>query len=320
MGAVAVCSGGNQTFSFSPQPGYSVAGVSVNGVPQGALASYTFANVTADQNINVTFVEVSNALPTISDVPDQTIVINASTGILPFTVGDAESLPGNLIVTGVSSNLALVPNENIVIGGSGNDRTVSVTPASDQFGTVTITLTVSDGELEASDSFVLTVDDTFTTWQKQKFGIDWEDPAIAGPQADPDFDGKPNSFEFALNGNPRDGSDTGLWFARLGDGADGDSDEELILICAVRRGAVFSANADGAQESALVEGMSYLVEGATDLSGVWNSAVGFAGFTESAPPGSNLPDLSGTGWHYAEFSGFNSLPVRGFMRIGVQTP
>jgi hypothetical protein len=280
------------------------------------ISGYKQRGVAGIQIVNVT----TNSAPSISDVADQTVEMNTPTAVLPITVDDSETPATALVVIGSSSNLGLVPNENIVIGGSGNDRTVSVTPASDQFGTVTITLTVSDGELEASDSFVLTVDDSFTTWQKQKFEIDWDDPAIAGPQADPDLDGKPNSFEFALNGNPRDGSDTGLWFARLGDGADGDSDEELILICAVRRGAVFSANVDGAQESALVEGMSYLVEGATDLSGVWNSAVGFVGFTESAPSGSNLPDLSGTGWHYAEFSGFNSLPVRGFMRIGVQTP
>ena len=55
------------------------------------------------------------------------------------------------------SNTTLVPNANIVFGGSGANRTVTVTPAANQSGTATITVTVSDGALTASDTFVLTV-------------------------------------------------------------------------------------------------------------------------------------------------------------------
>ncbi len=50
-----------------------------------------------------------------------------------------------------------MPAANIVLGGSGANRTVTVTPASNQSGSATITLTVSDGSLTASSSFVLTV-------------------------------------------------------------------------------------------------------------------------------------------------------------------
>ena len=41
-----------------------------------------------------------------------------------------------------SSNAALVPDANIVFGGSGANRTVTVTPLADVFGTATITVTV----------------------------------------------------------------------------------------------------------------------------------------------------------------------------------
>ena len=44
-----------------------------------------------------------------------------------------------------SSNPTLVPNANIVFGGSGANRTVTLTPAPDQTGNSTITLNVSDG-------------------------------------------------------------------------------------------------------------------------------------------------------------------------------
>ena len=61
-------------------------------------------------------------------------------------------------MTGGSSNTALVPTANIVFGGSGANRTVTITPAANQTGTATITLTVSDGDGgTASDTFVLTV-------------------------------------------------------------------------------------------------------------------------------------------------------------------
>jgi subtilisin-like proprotein convertase family protein len=102
-------------------------------------------------------VNAVNTPPTISDIADRGIVQNTSTGAIPFTVGDAETAPGSLTLSGSSSNTTLVPNGNIVFGGSGANRTVTVTPAANQTGTATITVTVSDGIANASDSFVLTV-------------------------------------------------------------------------------------------------------------------------------------------------------------------
>ena len=63
-----------------------------------------------------------------------------------------------MTVAASSSNTALVPAANIVVGGTGANRTVTITPAPNQSGTATITLTVTDGNgATASDSFVLTV-------------------------------------------------------------------------------------------------------------------------------------------------------------------
>jgi len=73
-------------------------------------------------------------------------------------VGDVETPVANLTVSGSSSNMTLVPNGNIVFGGSGANRTVTITPAADQTGTTTITVTVTDeGGLTAMDTFLLTV-------------------------------------------------------------------------------------------------------------------------------------------------------------------
>src|SRR5207253_1871104 len=74
-----------------------------------------------------------------------------------FTIGDAQTAAGSLIVSGASSNPTLVPNANIVFGGSGANRRAEERRARNQSRTATITVTVSDGSLAASDSFVLTV-------------------------------------------------------------------------------------------------------------------------------------------------------------------
>ncbi len=98
-----------------------------------------------------------NDAPTISNIVNRTVNEDTSTGAVAFTVGDVETAAGSLTLTGTSSNTALVPVANIVLGGSGADRTVTVTPAANQSGSTTIRITVSDGVASAFDEFVLTV-------------------------------------------------------------------------------------------------------------------------------------------------------------------
>ncbi len=54
-GNVMVNKGNEQTFIITPATDYQVADVVVDGIPQGALATYIFANVTADHTIEVSF-------------------------------------------------------------------------------------------------------------------------------------------------------------------------------------------------------------------------------------------------------------------------
>jgi predicted extracellular nuclease len=69
----------------------------------------------------------------------------ASVNGISFTVADAETAVGSLVVSAVSNNVAVVPNANIIVGGSGATRNVRITPAAS--GVATITVTVSDGAL-----------------------------------------------------------------------------------------------------------------------------------------------------------------------------
>ncbi|MDE3245110.1 MAG: PKD domain-containing protein [Acidobacteriota bacterium] len=58
-GAVTVNSGASQSFAIAPNAGYSVGAVTVDGVSQGAVASYTFSNVAANHTIAASFAPTS---------------------------------------------------------------------------------------------------------------------------------------------------------------------------------------------------------------------------------------------------------------------
>jgi hypothetical protein len=51
----------------------------------------------------------------------------------------------------------LIPNTGLVFGGSGANRTLTLTPVAGQTGSSTITMTVNDGQNTSSSSFQLTV-------------------------------------------------------------------------------------------------------------------------------------------------------------------
>ena len=119
------------------------------------------ANCTLDQFIicnDLDFIPGvgGNTAPGISSFSARAIAEDTSTGPIAFTVSDAET-PGSLVINTASSNPSLVPSANMTIGGTGTNRTLTVTPALNQSGTATITVSVSDGSLSATRTFMLTV-------------------------------------------------------------------------------------------------------------------------------------------------------------------
>lgn len=105
-----------------------------------------------------------NDPPRISSIDDLSIPPNTSTGPLGFTISDEETLAGSLNVTASASDTNLVPAVagSITLGGTGTNRTVAVQPAAGRTGAATITVTVSDGNVATSESFVLHVTQTNT--------------------------------------------------------------------------------------------------------------------------------------------------------------
>lgn len=95
--------------------------------------------------------------PTVTAITDTAILSDSNTGAISFTIGDPDTSVDSLVVSAASSDQAIVPDTNIALGGSGANRTVTVTPLAGQFGSVTITLGVSDGTATTQESFGLTV-------------------------------------------------------------------------------------------------------------------------------------------------------------------
>jgi uncharacterized repeat protein (TIGR02543 family) len=106
-GSVLVNSGASQSFTITPASGFQVDAVTVNGITQGAITTYTFTNVTADQSINATFKPIiytitasAGANGTIS--PSGSVLVNsgASQG---FTITPASGFQVDVVtVNGVS--------------------------------------------------------------------------------------------------------------------------------------------------------------------------------------------------------------------------
>src|SRR6185295_9077517 len=91
----------------------------------------------------------------LADISDKTT--NEDTSIT-ITFGVSDTSPPITAVTASSSDQALVPNANLVLSGTGNTRSLQITPAADQNGAVLITVNITllvGGT--ATDTFTLTV-------------------------------------------------------------------------------------------------------------------------------------------------------------------
>lgn len=144
-------SGANRTVTITPVPGLLGTTTITLTLADGDGGSVT-------DTFDVVVVPIPNSAPTISPISNLAIDEDTSTTPLAFVIGDAETALNSLILGVTSSNTTLVPNANILLGGSGADRNLTIAPAANRFGSTTITLTVTDaGGLIATTSFLLTV-------------------------------------------------------------------------------------------------------------------------------------------------------------------
>jgi len=90
--------------------------------------------------------------PAISSIADRTIDEDHSTGAIGFALSDVDSDLNLCTVTATSGNPALIPNDvtHIVPGGTGANRTITLTPLDNAYGDAVITITVDDQDGEAT--------------------------------------------------------------------------------------------------------------------------------------------------------------------------
>jgi hypothetical protein len=175
-GIVIAGSGTNRTVAVTPlaeQVGGTVITVSVTD-EDGLSTNASF------------FIYVFNTPPMIYGLSNVVLFPNSATVPLPFTITDAETPGYNLALNASSSNTNLVPVQNILFGGPGNDRLLTIKLASNQVGNATITITVTDPQGgTASDSLAVEVLE-FRETQSGLPGLDYSSVALG----DYDNDGR----------------------------------------------------------------------------------------------------------------------------------
>ena len=146
-GAVTINHGANQTFTITPNTGYSIADVKVDGVSVGKVSSYTFTNVTANHTLEASF----------SAIPSYTLTITkAGTGSGTVT----NNPTGTTFNAGTVVTLTATPDANSTFAGwsggcTGTSSTCTVTMNANTSVTATFTLktytiTASAGEMVRS--------------------------------------------------------------------------------------------------------------------------------------------------------------------------
>jgi beta-glucanase (GH16 family) len=145
----------------------------------------------------------------------------------------------------------------------------------------------------------------FDTWIEQ-FDFESIPDADLTPAGDPDGDDANNLMEFALNGNPANPAPSGKLRSSIEEIADS---QVLVLTLPVRDGAVYGGSP---AKSAVVDGMTYLIEGTADLHHFDE------GVTEIPASASGMPDLD-SGWTYHSFRLDDTPAVepRGFLRATI---
>lgn len=99
-----------------------------------------------------------NHAPTIPNIDNQTMT-EGTTKDINFQVDDEDTGAYSVTVTGTSSDQSIIPDSSIVISGTGKDRVVSLTPVLGKFGTVTITLLATDGNMPFTETFTVTIEE-----------------------------------------------------------------------------------------------------------------------------------------------------------------
>jgi regulation of enolase protein 1 (concanavalin A-like superfamily) len=133
--------GGSEIWVDNSNTGYTQESVTFTTGPTSTQATIYCSKPVNGNAAEFDDLELVRA-PVASYIPNLTTNIGTPTGTIPFTLSGTAAKFATL--SAVSSNPSLVPNQNVVFGGSGTQRTMTITPTAGQVGSAAITLTVTD--------------------------------------------------------------------------------------------------------------------------------------------------------------------------------
>jgi endo-1,4-beta-xylanase len=270
----------------------------------------------SDHNLTIDYIRItpvtdpSNTRPTVTNVTDKTTDQDAPAGPFNFTIGDGQTAAADLTVEAVSLNPTLLPTANITLGGSGANRTVSLSPAAGQFGSAAVLLLVSDGVNTTPETFILNVTEGphDSLWTRETPGAhlwseasNWQPSAIptTGSKAALRFlDGLTLSPGTVTATNDLPGTTTLNSLALRGTGASGAAsgvtlDGASISLSGTLPVVTLDANPDAASGSSLVYSVANDIALAADAEFAGNGAAEFT-FGGVLSGGGNLTKSGGS--------------------------
>jgi hypothetical protein len=149
QGAVSVNYGSSRTFTVTPNSGYKISDVKVDGVSVGAVASYSISNVTANRTIAATF--AANSISTYSLVINKTgtgsgtvtnsptgSTFNAGTTVTLTAAASADSTFGGWsgACSGTSPTCTVQMNANASVTAAFNIKAFTITATAGANGSI----------------------------------------------------------------------------------------------------------------------------------------------------------------------------------------
>ncbi|ETR70825.1 MAG: hypothetical protein OMM_08528, partial [Candidatus Magnetoglobus multicellularis str. Araruama] len=136
-----------QTFSIIPSENqYGLCPVSI---------TVTDAQLTLAESYMISIVSVDDP-PEISQIPDQNISGTSLVSEIDFYVHDVDSNVSNIICTARSFNPIVVPENNIIIDGQGENRHLRIYPTTNAVERVVITVSAVSNHLTDTTTFAIT--------------------------------------------------------------------------------------------------------------------------------------------------------------------
>jgi hypothetical protein len=138
----------NGSFTYMPNAGYNGPDSFLYRASDGVLQSnQTTVSITVKAIDEPGPPPGANKPPTVA-VAGGGSCVSGERGTLRLTVGDAETPAAGLSLSASSSDPGVVPSGNVVFGGGGADRTVTIAAVAQQSspGSATVTVTVGDGQ------------------------------------------------------------------------------------------------------------------------------------------------------------------------------